>query len=161
MEQCEYQIRRAVASDYNELGQVMFEAVRQGDSPYTELQRKAWVESPRSGDDWNKRLMNQTVFLAECDEKVHGFMTIDQNGNIDLAFIRLQSRGVGIFRLLYDSIECEAKRAGFKELVVHASLMARPAFEAVGFRVTDNERVIVRDVAFDRFRMAKQIHSTN
>lgn len=57
-------IRTATAADFDELAEIMFDAVRCGPSEYTEQQRFAWVPTVRSGRDWERRLSAQTIFVA-------------------------------------------------------------------------------------------------
>ena len=57
-------LRWATEADFDALADVMFAAVREGDSPYTEAQRQAWVPEPRRGSAWRTRLISQ-----ECVSK--------------------------------------------------------------------------------------------
>ena len=84
-------------------------------------------------------------------------MSLAESGYIDLAFIRPSSQGTGIFRKLYESIEKLAMQNGIRRLWVHASLMAQPAFTAMGFSITKKEVVQVGDQSLDRFEMEKRI----
>ncbi|MEQ5827193.1 hypothetical protein J3456_07450 [Sulfitobacter sp. NFXS29] len=56
---------------------------------------------------------------------------------------------------LYGRVKQVAIAAGEARLSTHASLMARPAFEAMGFRVIAAERVARSDEYLDRFEMEK------
>lgn len=156
-------IREANVGDYDALAHVMFDAVRNGRSNYTEEQRRAWVPQPRSGCEWSERLKLQTILVAIRDGQVVGFMSLAVNGYIDFAFIRPSAQGTGVFRPLYESIEKLAQNNGETRLCVHASLMAQPAFDAMGFTITKKETVEIGDQALDRFEMEKQISidSTN
>ncbi len=69
------EIRKANQSDYDALGEVMYDAVRNGPSQYTDEQRVAWVSHPRSGESWNERLSPQTIFLAQAGNEIVGFMS--------------------------------------------------------------------------------------
>jgi putative acetyltransferase len=149
-------IREATAGDYDAITDVMFDAVRSGRSEYTEEQRRAWVPQPRSGIDWNERLESQTIMVAIRAGQIVGFMSLAANGYIDFTFIRPSAQGTGVFRLLYESIEKVAQENGETRLWVHASLMAQPAFDAVGFTITKKETVEIGDQALDRFEMEKQ-----
>jgi len=42
-------LRWATEADFDALADVMLAAGREGDSPYTEAQRQAWVPEPRRG----------------------------------------------------------------------------------------------------------------
>ena len=150
-------IREATAGDYGAIADVMFDAVRNGRSKYTEEQRRAWVPQPRSGFEWNERLESQRILVAIGAGQVVGFMSLVANGYIDFAYIRPSAQGTGVFRLLYESIEKLAQKNEETRIWVHASLMAQPAFNAMGFRIAKKETVEIGDQALDRFEMEKQI----
>lgn len=150
-------IRQASARDFDAVADVMFDAVRHGRSKYTEEQRRAWVPLPRSGSDWNARLESQTIFVAVLEAELIGFMSLAANGYIDFAYVRPAAQGTGVFRRLYESIETMALHTGERRLWVHASLMAQPAFTAMGFAITKNETVEIGGQCLDRFEMQKPI----
>ena len=132
-------IRRGSRADHERLGQLMHEAVRTGPSPYSDAQRAAWVPSPRKGEDWSARLLAQTIFIAEGEGKALGFMTLASDGYLDFAYILPEARGLGLFRELYTFVEQEARKTGEPRIRVHASLMAQPAFDAMGFTILKKE----------------------
>lgn len=148
-------IRLATAADHAALGQVMYDAVRHSASPYTPAQREAWVPEARSGPEWDARLAAQTVLVATQGDEIVGFMSLAAEGYIDLAFIQPTAQGQGLFRRLYDQIEALARQQGEPKLRTHASLMAQPAFAAMGFVTTQPETVEVRGQSLDRFAMEK------
>jgi len=149
--------RWAVAADYDELGRVMFDAVRSGDSPYCEFERAAWVAAPRSGGEWARRLSRQDIIVAEENGAIAGFMSLAASGYVDFAYIRPAARGRALFRALYECIEEKARRGGVRRLWVHASLMAQPAFKAVGFTVLRAEDVTLNGATLRRFEMEKPL----
>ena len=150
-------VRRGIPADNPALGEVMFDAVRNGPSLYTPTQQAAWVPEPRSGADWDTRLASQCVFLAERDGLIQGFLTLDPPDYVDFAYIRPGSQGQGLFRRLHDAVEQEAVQRGQTRLHVHASLMARPAFAAMGYQVVQEETVDIRGEKFRRFAMEKAL----
>lgn len=75
-------------------------------------------------------------------------MSLASYGYIDCAFIRPSAQGTGVFRRLYESIEVLARRNNETRLWVHASLMAQPAFGAMGFVITKRETVQVGDRSY-------------
>ncbi len=134
-------------ADYTRLGQLMFDAVHALPSPYSEDERIAWMPEPRSGPVWNGRLAKQNVLLAETDgNEALGFVSLEQlakagHAYVDFAYIAGPVRGSGLFRALYEQIEDEARAQGKHKLETHASLMAQPAFAAMGFAVLHEEQV--------------------
>ena len=150
-------IHLAVPSEYSILGEIMYEAVRNGQSKYTEQQREAWVPEARSGKEWNERLASQAVFVASDSAQSLGFMSLADKGYIDFAYIRPDSRGKGVFRQLYLKLEEYAVKSRAERLWVHASLMAHQPFEAMGFSVTKEETVEIRGEFLQRYEMEKKL----
>jgi len=153
----EISIRRATAADHEVLGEIMFDAVRNGPSLYTPEQQAAWVPEPRKGADWDARLSAQCVFVAEADGRPIGVMTLAMPDYVDLAFVRPDWQGRGIFRRLHEALETEARARGLARLHTHASLMAQPAFGAVGYSVLEPETVEIRGQSFKRFSMERTL----
>jgi putative acetyltransferase len=150
-------IRHAVTDDYPAIADVMFDAVRNGRSAYSEKQRRAWVPELRVGTDWIERLNSQSIFVAENSTRVVGFMSLAASGYIDFAYVRPAAQGSGVFRHLYEAIENLAIQAGDRRLWVHASLNAQPAFTAMGFDITQKETVEVGGESLERFEMEKHL----
>ena len=150
-------IRVASAADYSILGELMYDAVRNGPSEYNEAQRRAWVPINRSGFEWNSRLASQFVVVAELRRFEIGFMSLGSDGYVDFAYIRPGYRGRGVFRKLYKQIELESERQNLERLWVQASLNAKGAFQSVGFSVTQEESVTIGSVSLPRFEMEKML----
>lgn len=151
------QIRVAELDDYDVLGEIMFEAIHHGRGAYSAAQRTAWCSKPRTGEKWIRRLGSQTVFVAWRNAEALGFMSLADAGYIDFAYIRPSAQGSGLFRRLYQSIEQIALSNAQSRLWVHASLIAQPAFSAIGFAITKREAAEIDDQSLDRFEMEKQL----
>ena len=150
-------LRIAEPEDFDRLGEVMFDAIHNGPTQYTKAQSEAWAPAPRAGKAWAERLNGKSLILAERSGSVLGFMSIEPGGYIDFAYIRPEGQGSGLFRRLFQEVETRAKAAGETELSTHASLMAQPAFAAMGFDIDFHETVEVDDQQLDRARMAKAL----
>ncbi len=148
---------RATPTDAAELADVMFDAVRNGPSLYTEAQRAAWVPERRSGPEWDARLAAKDIVLARDADRIVGFMSIEGAGYIDFAYIRPQAQGTGLFRRLFNRVEAHARAANEPRLWVHASLMAEPAFAAVGFSIAEHQVVRIGDQDLKRAYMEKPL----
>ena len=146
-------LRWTTEADFDALGEVMFAAVREGESPYTDAQRHAWVPEPRRGSEWRTRLISQEIIVAEAEGRLLGFMSLAEGGYIDFAYIRAEARGAGLFRELFQRILDVAQAKGLPLLWVHASLTAEPAFSALGFVARRREQVTIGGEVLDRFEM--------
>lgn len=145
----------ATPADYTEIADVIFDAVRNGPSKYNEAQRAAWVPERKSGAEWDARLATKDIVLARDGDRIVGFMSIEGGGYVDFAFIRPEAQGSGLFRRLFELVEARARAANEARLWVHASLMAQPAFAAVGFSVIEHQVVPMGDQALQRACMEK------
>ena len=81
-------LTRATPSDHAALADVMFDAVRNGPSLYTEAQRAAWVPERRGGAVWDARFAAKDIVPVRAGDRIIGFMSIQSGGYIDFAFIR-------------------------------------------------------------------------
>ena len=149
--------RWAAPADYDVLADIMFDAVRNGESRYAERQRAAWVPARRSGPEWEARLRGQDIVLAEQDGKAVGFASLADGGYVDFAYIRPEAQHKGLFRQLMSRIVERAIAKGDALLWTHASLMAEPAFASVGFVVRTREQVVIGGESFDRCEMEMRL----
>ncbi len=147
--------RWASAADYELLADIMFDAVRNGESRYSEQQRAAWVPRRRSGPEWLARLEGQEVLVAERDGREVGFASLAAGGYVDFAYIRPEAQHTGLFRQMLSRIIAKAVERGEPLLWTHASLMAEPAFRTLGFTVRKREEVMIGQERFERFEMER------
>lgn len=147
--------RWAVPADYDALGTVMFDAVHSGGSPYSHDQKQAWIAAPRSGEKWHDRLSKQDIIIAQFEQRIIAFMSLAENEYLDFAYIVSDYRGHGLFRKLYEHIEKRAVELRCRRIWVHASLMAAPAFRAMGFETLKREQVSIGNQHLERFVMEK------
>jgi putative acetyltransferase len=151
--------RWASAADGDVLADIMFDAVRNGGSLYSEQQRAAWVPARRSGKDWIARLHGQDIIVAEQDGKAVGFVSLANGGYVDFAYVRPDAQHTGLFRQLLSRIVERAVEKREPLLWTHASLMAEPAFAKLGFTIRKRERVRIGNQKFDRCEMEKLLFS--
>jgi putative acetyltransferase len=152
-----YALRPAKPADHDALGRIMFRAIHDGDSPYSQAQRRAWLPQPNSGAEWLASLSAHSVILAERGADIVGFMSMDGTGYINLAYILPDARGQGLFAAFLHALEARARADGLSELSTHASLMAQPAFARHGFEVVQNETIRRNGETLHRAEMQKTL----
>lgn len=153
-------IRPLTAEDGETAAAVFFDAVHKGTADvYSAAQRRAWAGAAPNPARWRRRFADISGVAAEVDGGMAGFMTLDAEGYINLAFVRSDLSGRGVGRALYDRIEALARAGGMGQLTVEASKTARPFFERMGWRV-DAEQVVVKDgIGLTNYRMSKLLVS--
>lgn len=145
--------RWAGADDDDVLADIMFDAVRHGESRYSKRQRAAWVPAPRTGPDWTNRLRGQAILVAEQGGRAIGFMSLAAGGYIDFAYIRPEAQHTGLFRQMLMRIIERAAAERVPRLWTHASLMAEPAFASLGFAMSERQRVTIGQESLERCEM--------
>lgn len=122
-------------------------------SPFSALRRPSTGSGVR--EDWAARLEGQVIAIARDETRFVGFMSLAAQGYIDFAYIRPEAQGSGLFRRLFAMIEDKARSQNEPRLWTHASLMAQPAFAAVGFAVVERQLVEIGGESLQRAKMEK------
>ncbi|MGV3667497.1 MAG: GNAT family N-acetyltransferase [Leptospira bouyouniensis] len=124
---------------------------------YTDAQIKKWASG--SGDEkrWEEIINQQLVILAEFNQTIIGFGTLDRQNCIDLLYVSSKYLRLGIAKQIYYRLEEFALNRKAKKLISHVSITAKPFFESLGF-VMISENVIKRDdVKFTNYTVEKNI----
>ena len=140
------------------LGEIYYLAVNEGAAEhYSDAERGAWAPEVPSGRAWAQRLKPLTTFVAEAGGQVVGFMSLRDDGYLDLAFVRPEWRGRGAAVALYLVLEDHARASGMRWLGTEASRLARPFFLKNGWREIASQQVKIRNVWLENFRMDKRL----
>ncbi|MEE4210297.1 MAG: GNAT family N-acetyltransferase [Parvularcula sp.] len=153
-------VRPAKQTEWEELRQIVHDAVADERSAYDAVQTAAWAAHVPDADEWTKRIENQTVIVATRSSNVVGFMTLKGDGLLDLAFIHPQHQRTGVFRSLYKAIVAAARDQGIERLETKASLNACQPFRAMGFDIIEREKATLDGVTLERFRMQQRLSPT-
>lgn len=149
-------LRLFVDTDAPALGQIMYDAVRQGTVAfYDEAQRSAWMPEPRSGAQWLQRLQTPQTWVAEDAQGIAGFITLAADGHIDLAYVRPDVMGAGVAQALYEQLEQAALSQNIARLDTEASHLAQRFFSRRGWRLIKTQTVVSNGVAMQNHRMEK------
>lgn len=157
-------VRSYHQGDAEALGQVMFDAIRTGASTrYGAAACEAWCPRPPTGEDWAAKLAAQDCVVAERARGVLGFMSLTEDGLLDLAFVLPEVMGTGVADALYAVLQGRALATRKRILRTQASLMARGFFLRHGWREVGHELVERSGpegtVPLQRFAMDKDLRS--
>ncbi|WP_343679913.1 GNAT family N-acetyltransferase [Chryseobacterium arthrosphaerae] len=124
---------------------------------YNDLQRNAWSAGADNEERWMNVIKGQYVLIAEAENQIVGFSTLDQGTYIDLLFVHKDHQHQGIASLLYAKMEEEALKHGQKQLTADVSKTARPFFEKSGFRILKEQTVNVKGIDLINYKMIKNL----
>lgn len=124
---------------------------------YSTEQVEVWSSGIENMQRWTQVLTEQYVLIATLNNIIVGFCTLDKGSYIDLLFVHKDYQGKKIAFQLYQYIEVEAKRQHIDRITADVSKTAKPFFEKMGFATVQEREVILKDVAFINYKMAKAI----
>lgn len=80
---------------------------------YSPEQIKVWTSSIKNTQRWTDNLTSQYCLVAELNDKIVGYISIENNDYIDLLYVQKDYQRQGIADKLYFEIEKEAiKKTG-------------------------------------------------
>ncbi len=151
-------IRNYEESDAPEIVRLFFETVRSVNrADYSEEQVEAWAPSAPDPDEWHSRMVGRRTLVAEEGGEVVGFAELEDDGRLDMLYVRGDTVGRGVGRRLYEAVEWEARDRGLSRIFTEASITARPFFERQGLRVVREQTVSRRGVSLTNFIMEKNL----
>lgn len=152
------EVRSFQADDASPLGEVFYRSVREGAANrYSKDQVEAWSPHAPSGDRWRERLEACDTIVAVDGDKRMGFMTVDANGYVDLAFVLPEVMGRGVSDAIYAVLEGRARAKGVDCLTTQASLLAEPFFARNDWQVVRRQEVEINGVILNNAAMEKQL----
>ncbi|MCM1289126.1 MAG: GNAT family N-acetyltransferase [Corallococcus sp.] len=146
-----FTIREYENADCSSVSQLFYDtvhAVNGGD--YTKSQLAAWAPSADSLKSRADALIEQYTLVAELNDEVVGFASIDKFGVLDLLFVSKEFQRRGIATALCDALEKD-----FCEISTYASITAKPFFEKRGYVVVKDRQVKRHGVVLKNFEMRK------
>ena len=124
---------------------------------YSPEQVAAWASDDIDPAAWAARRSERNTVVADLDGRVVGFTDVDDTGYLDMMHVdpAVGRSGVGSALLAW-AVE-EATNAGADRLRTHASITARPFFEAHGFRVDEVRHPVRNGVVFENYAMSRAL----
>lgn len=151
-------IRPLTAEDGEAAAVIFFDAVQSGTADvYSAAQREAWAGQAPDPAKWRSKFERISGFAADVGESMAGFMTMNETGYIDLAFVKTEFAGQGIGQMLYRHIEDSARMMDIGRLTTEASRKAEPFFLRLGWQVDQAQTVFKAGVSLTNFKMSKQL----
>ena len=158
-----YVIRKGQLGDLAELQKLFLDTITEiCKVDYNEDQIDAWIADTKNNKNrqrWIDILTKQFVLVAQIQNEIVGFITLDHGNYIDLLYVHKNHQRQGIADSLYKNIENEARRQDQSFLTSNVSKTARPFFEKVGFEVTKKQTIDRQNVTLTNYKMTKKINS--
>lgn len=156
------QIRKATVADHSEIRQLFYDTINSVNAKdYTPGQVMVWSAAYTDTEKWMGKIASQHFFVAEQNNKIIGFASIEHHGYLDYMYVHKDFQEQGIATALLNELEKIAADLKLKEVWAHVSLTARPFFKSKGFELTKVYTTQVGDVEFEDSIMTKAYSISN
>lgn len=124
---------------------------------YSPEQIKVWTSSIENTQRWTDKLTSQYFIVAELDNKIVGYASLENNDYIDFLYVHKHYQRQGIADRLYSEIEKEAINRKATVLNSDVSETARRFFEKKGFKTIAPQKNIIKEVEIVNYKMTKTL----
>ncbi len=158
MNNSEITIRLAKISDLKEIQEMFVDTITTiCKDDYSPEQIEVWTSSIENTQRWADKLTSQYFLVAELDNKIVGYASLENNDYFDFLYIHKDYQRQGIADRLYSEIEKEAIKRKATHLNSDVSETARRFFEKKGFKTITPHTNIIKDIAIINFKMTKTL----
>ncbi|TYR81758.1 GNAT family N-acetyltransferase [Priestia megaterium] len=106
---------------------------------------------------WVNRLEKQFCFVAVINSYIVGFITLTNEGLIDLLYVHKNFQRQGIASSLLASAEEKAIQLNLSQLVTEASITAEPFFESHHYKIEKKQVKKINNIPFTNYLMIKTL----
>lgn len=146
------QIRGYRLGDCEEMATLFYNTVHTVNAKdYPPEQLDVWATGQVDLEQWDRSFQEHISLVAVEDGVIVGFGDIDETGYLDRLYVHADYQGRGIATAICDRLESEISGT----ITTHASITARPFFEARGYRVIKEQQVERQGIFLKNFVMEK------
>ncbi len=146
------QIRGYRLGDCEEMATLFYNTVHTVNAKdYPSEQLDVWATGQVDLEQWDRSFQEHISLVAVEDGVIVGFGDIDETGYLDRLYVHADYQGRGIATAICDRLESEISGT----ITTHASITARPFFEARGYRVIKEQQVERQGIFLKNFVMEK------
>ncbi len=124
---------------------------------YSESQVAAWAPDDLDPRVWAEKMRSIRPFVVEVEGNIVGYSDLQPDGLIDHLFVHHEWQRRGVGRVLMSEIEERAFSNGIGHLETHASITARPFFEAFDFVVVREQELELRGEKLKNYVMQRNM----
>jgi len=151
-------IRRANLNDLPEIQELFVETIETVCRiDYSPEQIAVWISSIENTKRWTDKLMKQYFLIAETDNKIIGFASLENNEYVDFMYIHKDFQRQGIADKLYSKLEARAIKHGTALLTSDVSITAAPFFMKKGFKIKAEQKNDIKGVEVINYKMTKEL----
>lgn len=150
-------LREATLADLDEILSLFENTVKKvNSSHYSQAQVEVWARA-KDREIWTQKLTDQFFFVAELENTIVGFSSIDKNGYLDFMYVHHKHQRKGIALALLNQIESIAIKNSITRIWSSVSITAQPFFSQHAYIKYAEEPKSVSGIAFTNALMEKKL----
>lgn len=152
-------IRTYQEQDTKELAKIYYYTIHNINSrDYSKEQLNVWApETSLQPEEWLKKFQRTKPFVATANGQIVGFAEFEPNGHIDCFYCHHEWTGKGVGSVLLNAINEKALELGVDKIFAEVSITAKLFFEKNGFKVVEEQIVMLKGVGLTNYKMEKHI----
>ncbi|MCX6155845.1 MAG: GNAT family N-acetyltransferase [Candidatus Kapabacteria bacterium] len=152
------EIRGASIEDIEEIKNLFRETVISVNSKdYNNEQISIWADFSNDSDLWNKRIVDEYFFVSEENNKILGFCSMTESGNLDMLYVHKDFQGKGVASVLMNELFENSNFLGINKIVSEVSISAKTFFIKHGFKEIKENQSDLKGMSFKNYIMAKEL----
>ena len=150
-------IRQAKDGDIDAILKLFYDTVTNVcEADYNHEQIKVWASSTNQKQKWLDRIGKQYFIIAEQDDQIVGFGSIEKGEYLDLLYVHTDYIRQGIATRLLMELEKESDKHHKTSISSDVSITAKPFFEKHGFSVIQEQTKLFNNVEITNYKMIKE-----
>ena len=152
------EIRRYVSGDEAEIVNLYTNTIHQiSIRDYTTEQVNRWAPLDPDMAAWTAKLNRIRPFVAVEDDRILGFVELEEDGHIDCFYCHHEWQRKGVGSSLMRAVEAHASSSGIGRLFAEVSTTALEFFRAKGFNVIEERNKVICSVPARQYVMEKHL----
>ena len=149
-------LRQITIKDQLELKMVYFDSIKSLDEKiYSQEQKRAWSSQAWENKNFDKSITNGKGWLLSEKGMIIAFATRYPKSRISLFYCKSKYQRKGFGTKLLNKLEDEALKEGLDSLSTEASLISYQLFLKNKWEIIRKEKVTIKNIFFERYKMIK------
>ena len=152
-------LRQITQKDQLNLKKVYFDSIQSIDNKiYTMEQKRAWCSQAWENKVFEDSISKGNGWLVNHQETIIAFIMRYPSNRISLFYCMGKEQRKGLGGQLLNKLEDEAINEGLNFLTTEASLISYKLFLKNNWQVIRKEKIIIKNILFERYKMIKNLN---
>ncbi len=124
---------------------------------YSQSQLDIWMNKKIDKESWWKMVSTHMSYITVFNNEIIGFSEMTAKGKLCCLYVHKDFQDLTIASILLNKLEEDAKKLGINNITTEIGNVAKPLFEILGYRVYQQQQVILSGIKLMKLQMIKVI----